>query len=87
MLPLPPPEALALLQAAAEDFATAGLASLPQDLRCNSSHYVVMLRGRRRLFLLDNGRQRNAFSVAIGMPGWETHTGRFEVLLKIPNET
>ena len=64
---------------------TAGLASLPQDLRGNSRRHVVMLRGRRRVFLLDNGRLRNAFPVAIGMPGWETPTGRFEVLQKIPN--
>ncbi len=85
MLPLPPPEPLALLQAAAEDSVTAGLASLPQDLRSNSRRHVVMLRGRRRVFLLDNGRLRNAFPVAIGMPGWETPTGRFEVLQKIPN--
>ena len=85
MLPLPPPEPLALLQAAAEDSVTAGLASLPQDLRSNSTRHVVMLRGRRRVFLLDNGRLRNAFPVAIGMPGWETPTGRFEVLQKISN--
>ena len=85
MLPLPPPEPLALLQAAAEDSVTAGLASLPQDLRSNSTRHVVMLRGRRRVFLLDNGRLCNAFPVAIGMPGWETPTGRFEVLQKIPN--
>ena len=83
MFPLPPPEPLALLQAAAEDSVTAGLASLPQDLRGNSRRHVVMLRGRSRVFLLDNGRLRNAFPVAIGMPGWETHAGRFEVLQKI----
>ena len=41
MLPLPPPEPLALLQAAAEDSVTAGLASLPQDLRSNSTRHVV----------------------------------------------
>ena len=35
--------------------------------------------------LLDNGRLRNAFPVAIGMSGWETPTGSFEVLQKIPN--
>ena len=85
MLPLPPPEPLALLQAAAEDSVTAGLASLPQDLRGQNSLHVVMLRGRRRVFLLEKGRLRNAFPVAIGMPGWETPTGRFEVLQKIPN--
>ena len=66
-----------MLQAAAEYSVTAGLASLPQDLRGNSR--------RRRVFLLDNGKLRNAFPVAIGMPGWETPTGRFEVLQKIPN--
>ena len=76
MFPLPPPEPLALLQAAAEDSVTAGLTSLPQDLRGNSSRHV---------FLLDNGELRNAFPVAIGMPGWEPPTGRFEMLQKIPN--
>ena len=85
MLPLPPPEPLALLQAAAADSVSAGLASLPQDLRGQSNRHVVMLRGSRRVFLLDNGNLRNAFPVAVGMPGWETPTGRFEVLQKIPN--
>ena len=85
MLPLPPPEPLALLQAAAADSVSAGLASLPQDLHGQNSRHVVMLRGLRRVFLLDNGELRNAFPVAIGMPGWETPTGRFEVLQKIPN--
>ena len=85
MLPLPPPEPLALLQAAAVDSVSAGLASLPHDLRGQNSRHVVMLRGRRRVLLLENGTLRNAFPVAIGMPGWETPTGRFEVLQKIPN--
>ena len=85
MLPLPPPEPLALLQAAAADSVSAGLASLPQDLHGQNSRHVVMLRGFRRVFLLDNGELRNSFPVAIGMPGWETPTGRFEVLQKIPN--
>ena len=80
-----PPEPLALLQAAAEDSVTADLASLPQDLRSNSRRHVVMLRGRRRVFLLDNGELRNSFPVAIGMPGWEPPTGRFEVLQKVSN--
>ncbi len=85
MPPLPPPEPLALPQTAAEDSVTVGLASLPQDLRCSGSRHVVMLRGHRRVFLLDNGRLRNAFPVPIGMPDWETPTGSFEVLQKIPN--
>ena len=82
MLPLPPPEPLALLQAAAEDSVTAGLASLPQDLRSNSTRHVVMLRGRRRVFLLDNGRLRNAFPVAIGMPGRDAHDGDAWITIK-----
>ena len=85
MLPLPPPDPLALLHAAAADSVSAGLASLPQDLHGQNSRHVVMLRGRRRVFLLDNGELRNSFPVAIGMPGWETPTGRFEVLQKIHN--
>jgi len=70
MLPLPPLEPLALLQAATADSVSAGLASLPQDLRGKNCLHVVMLRRRRRVFLLDNGDLRNAFPVAIGMPGW-----------------
>ena len=85
MLPLPPPDPLALLHAAAADSVSAGLASLPQDLHGQNSRHVVMLRSRRRVFLLDNGELRNSFPVAIGMPGWEPPTGRFEVLQKIPN--
>ena len=84
MVPLPPPEPLALLRAAAADSVAAGLASLPQDLRGQTSRHVVMSRGRRRVFLLENGNLNNAFPVAVGMPGWETPTGRFEVLQKIP---
>ena len=36
-------------------------------------------------FLLGKGELRNAFPVAIGMPGWEPPTGHFEVLQKILN--
>ena len=84
MLSLLPPEPLALLQAASEDSVTAGLASLPQDLRGNSSRHVVMLRGRRRVFLLDNGRLRNAFPVVIGMPGWETQPDPLKCFRRSP---
>ena len=52
---------------------SAGSASLPQDLRGQKSRHVVMLRGRRRVFLRENGELSKAFPVAIGMPGWETH--------------
>ena len=42
-----------------------------------------MLRERRRLFLLVSGALLDSFPVAIGMPGWETPTGRFKVQQKI----
>ena len=58
---------------------------MPQDLNGQNSRNVVMLRGRRRLFLLENGNLRNALPVPIGMPGGEPPTGLFEVLQKIPN--
>ena len=83
-MPLSPPEPLALLPAAAADSEPAALASLFQDLRGQNRRHVVKLRGRRRMFLLENGNLRNTFPVAIGIPGWETPTGRFEVLQKIP---
>jgi len=83
-MPLSPPEPLALLPAAADSVPTA-LASLSQDLRGQNRRHVVKLRGRRRMFLLENGNLRNTFPVAIGMPGWETPAGRFEVLQKIHN--
>ena len=63
----------------------AALASLSQDLRGQNRRQVVKLRGRRRMFLLENDNLRKIFPVAIGMPGWEIPTGRFEVLQKIPN--
>lgn len=71
--PLPPPEPLALLQAAAEDSVTAALASRPQDLRGDSSRHFVMLRGRRSVFRLDNSRLRNAFPVASVCPAGNPH--------------
>ena len=83
--PLTPPEPLALLQAVAADSVPAALASLPQDLREQNRRHVVMLRGRRRMFLLENGNLRKIFLVAIGMPSWKIPTGRFEMLQKIPN--
>ena len=85
MLPLPLPEPAPLLQAASVDSVMMAMASLPAELLQKPERHVVMLRERRRVLLLENGTLRHAFPVAIGMPGWETPTGRFEVLQKIPN--
>ena len=59
------------------------LADVPVDLRQQKGRHIVLMRGRRRLLLLDSGTLRGAFPVAVGMPGWETPTGRFKVLNKI----
>ena len=45
---------------------------------------LVLDRQRRLLSLLENGRVVRRFPVAVGMPGWETPVGRFQVLNKTP---
>ena len=83
MLPINLPEPLPLLQAASMDSVMEALASLPAELRNKPKRHIVLLRGRRRLLLLENGSLRLAFPVATGMPGWETPTGSFAVFEKI----
>jgi hypothetical protein len=82
MIPSPLPEPLPLLQGASMDTVMAALVAVPQELRQQPGLQVVMLRERRRLLLLESGALRQSFPVAIGMPGWETPTGRFKVLQK-----
>ena len=67
------------------DTVMAALVAVPKQLRQKPGLHVVMLRDRRRVLLLESGALRQAFPVAIGMPGWETPTGRFKVLEKIDN--
>ena len=43
---------------------------------------LVLLRGKRQLLVLENGRELRRFPVAVGMPGWETPVGRFAVIEK-----
>ena len=83
MLPVTLPEPLPLLQAASMDSVMEALASLPAELREQKDRHIVLLRGRRRLLLLENGNLRLAFPVATGMPGWESPTGSFAVFQKI----
>ena len=85
VLPLPPPELPPLIRAATMDSLLQAMASVPADLRDRNDRHIVLLRGQRRLLLLENGSLRTAFPVAVGMPGWETPTGTFKVLEKIPN--
>ena len=46
---------------------------------------LVLDRKRRLLSLMENGRLVRRFPVAVGMPGWETPVGRFQVLNKTEN--
>ena len=85
MLPLPIPEMPPLIRAASIDSLLQAVASVPADLRSLPERHIVMFRGSRRLLLLEQGSLRAAFPVAVGMPGWDTPTGRFKVLEKIKN--
>ena len=73
MSPLPLPEPIPLLQATSMDTVMAALVAVPQELRQKPELHLVMLRERRRLLLLESDALRQAFPVAIGMPGWEPH--------------
>ena len=46
---------------------------------------LVLDRKRRQLSLLENGQVVRRFPVAVGMPGWETPVGRFQVVNKTEN--
>jgi L,D-transpeptidase ErfK/SrfK len=43
---------------------------------------LVLDRQARLLRVFENGLERRRFSVAVGMPGWETPVGEFQVLEK-----
>ena len=72
-----------LIRAASIDSLLKAVANVPAELRSLPERHIVMLRGSRRLLLLEQGSLRAAFPVAVGMPGWDTPTGRFKVLEKI----
>jgi lipoprotein-anchoring transpeptidase ErfK/SrfK len=46
---------------------------------------LVLDRQARLLRVLENGQELRRFSVAVGMPGWETPVGEFQVLEKTRN--
>jgi len=85
MLPLSLPEPPPLLRTASNNTEMAALASLPAELRQRQEQHVVLLRGRRQVLVLDNGHLRMAFPAAVGMPGWDTPIGGFQVMEKIDN--
>ena len=53
---------------------------LPVALRERDGRHLVLQRRLRRLLVLEDGIVAHHFPVAVGMPGWETPAGSFEVL-------
>lgn len=45
-----------------------------------SERNLVLLRGQRKLVVMENGQELRRFPVAVGMPGWDTPVGRFTVM-------
>jgi len=46
---------------------------------------LVLYRGKRQVVVVENGRELRRFPVAVGMPGWETPLGRFQVIEMAPD--
>ncbi len=46
---------------------------------------LVLHRGKRQVVVVENGRELRRFPVAVGMPGWETPLGRFQVIEMAPD--
>ncbi|MFS6818559.1 L,D-transpeptidase [Synechococcus lacustris Tous-12m] len=44
--------------------------------------HLVLHRSRRQLLLLEQGKLLQRYPVAVGMSGWETPTGTYQVLEK-----
>jgi lipoprotein-anchoring transpeptidase ErfK/SrfK len=57
----------------------------PQAASTDPERRLVLDRHRRLLMVLENGKERHRYSVAVGMPGWETPVGQFEVIEKTAN--
>jgi hypothetical protein len=58
------------------------LTAVPEELRLQTGLQLVLDRSRRQLMLLENGELRRRFPAAVGMVGWETPAGRFQVMEK-----
>ena len=70
---------------AREGRVTAMPAGLPVALASAPGRHLVLMRQQRQLLVMEDGRMLRSFPVAVGMPGWETPSGTFEVLEKIPD--
>ncbi len=85
LLPLPLPLLPSLIHAAVQDSLPQIVASFPDALIEREGRHLVLDRRSRRLLVLEDGSLIKSFSVAVGMPGWETPAGEFQVLNKTPH--
>ena len=46
---------------------------------------LVLYRSKRQVVVIEDGRELRRFPVAVGMPGWETPLGRFQVIEMAPD--
>ncbi len=78
---LPSPAALAAPAASSRPSSSQSLlAEVPVALVQRPDRHLVLQRRQRRLLVLEAGEVIRTYPVAVGMPGWETPLGRFEVL-------
>ncbi|WP_413357748.1 L,D-transpeptidase [Prochlorococcus sp. MIT 1201] len=85
LLPLPLPLLPSLIHAAVQDSLPQIVASFPVAVIEREGRHLILDRRSRRLLVLEDGSLIKSFSVAVGMPGWETPTGEFQVLSKTPH--
>jgi len=67
----------------APDHSQARLLAAPTDPPPDRT--LILDRRRRVLQVFEQGKELKSFPVAVGMPGWETPVGRFEVIEKTAN--
>ncbi|MFL0758626.1 MAG: L,D-transpeptidase [Prochlorococcus sp.] len=72
-----------LIHLAVQESPTQILSIIPAALIEREGRHLVLARDTRRLLVLEDGSLIASFSVAVGMPGWETPAGEFRVLNKI----
>ena len=85
LLPLPLPLLPSLIHAAVQDSLPQIVAGFPVAVIERKGRHLVLDRRSRRLLVLEDGSLIKSFSVAVGMPGWETPAGDFRVLNKTPH--
>ena len=61
------------------------LKELPKAITNKIGRHLVLHRSRRQLLLLEQGKLLVRYPVAVGMAGWDTPAGRYQVLEKRQN--